>query len=186
MKKFCNLLLVVAALLATSCSNSLDEIQTDSERQSVTRSIDPRFTEPNITANQAADLISKFLNRTSFFYFEDVIGWDPNTYVYYGPLTVRYGSYTLKFRAIDCGISGKNGKYGVYADRPVTSVDVYSVNKEYPNIHGEIVYEINEAGLRAPVGVRYMYHTNCSDGNNNCWIVVEWESVSDFESIIGY
>lgn len=186
MKRICSFLLLVVALFATSCSNELDEIQSNSELQNTTRSIEPRFTSPNISAEQAAGLITKFLNRSSFFYFEDVIGWDPSSYVYYGNLTVTYGSYTLKFRAIDCGITGKNGKYGVYADSPVTSVDVYSINKEYPNIHGDIIYEVDATGVKAPVGVRYMYHTNCSDGNNNCWVVVEWESVADFESIIGY
>lgn len=39
--------------------------------------------------------------------------------------------------------------------------------------------------MRAPVGVRYSYNTNVSNGNNDCWIMVEWESVSDFERIIG-
>lgn len=169
-----------------SCSNDFDEVQVDNSSMQ-TRSVDERFVNDNLDSKQATALLTKFLDRTNFFYFEDVIGFDPTVYVQYGNITVNYSGTSIKFRGISVGVSGKNGKYGVYASSPVTSSDIYSLNKEYPNLHGEVVYEINkETGMRAPVGVRYSYHTNASNGNNDCWIMVEWESVSDFERIIGY
>ena len=169
-----------------SCSNDFDEVQVDNSSMQ-TRSVDERFVNDNLDSKQATALLTKFLDRTNFFYFEDVIGFDPTVYVQYGNITVNYNGTSIKFRGISVGVSGKNGKYGVYASSPVTSSDIYSLNKEYPNLHGEVVYEINkETGMRASVGVRYSYHTNASNGNNDCWIMVEWESVSDFERVIGY
>lgn len=178
--------LLVSGISFVSCSNDVDEIQVNNSLMQ-TRSGDERFVDDNLNSSQATALFTKFLDRTDFFYFEDVIGFDPTVYVQYGKITVNYSGTSIKFRGISVGVSGKNGKYGVYASSPVTSSDIYSLNKEYPNLHGEIIYGINEeTGMRAPVGVRYSYHTNASNGNNDCWIMVEWESVSDFERIIGY
>ena len=184
MRKCTLLMLSVVAFFMVSCSSEMEEMQTTPN--ATTRSVEPRFVSENITTAQAQSLATKFLNKTSFFYFDEVLGWDPSTYVYHGAFSVKYGNQTLYFRAIDCGITGKNGRYGVYASSPVTSVQFYNVeNSEYPDIHGEILYEDKGVG-RAPVGVRYYYSTNCSDGNNNCWVVLEWASASAFESIIGY
>ena len=54
--------------------------------------------------------------------------------------------------------------------------------REKPEI-GEVVYEERD-GRKVPVGKRYQYDTN-SEGSN-CWILVQWESVRDFETCIGY
>ena len=184
---FCSLvILLVSGISFISCSNEIDEVQSN-DLLLQTRSGDRRFVDDNLNSSQATTLLTKFLDRTDFFYFEDVVGFDPTAYIQYGEITVNYKGTSIKFRGISVGVSGKKGKYGVYASSPATSADIYSLNKEYPDLHGEVIYETNEeTGMRAPVGVRYSYNTNASNGNNDCWIMVEWGSVSDFERIIGY
>lgn len=184
MKSVKLLFVLLSTLFVASCSNDFDEVQQANRSNQLQSQVEPRFVTENISSQDATNLITKFLNKTSFFYFQDVLGWDPGTYVYKGAFSVTYKGVKLNFRAIDCGITGKNGKYGVYADAPVTAVQFY--NLEYPDIHGEIIYEENSKSVKAPVGVRYYYHTNCSDGNNNCWIVLEWDSAAAYENIIGY
>ena len=178
------LLLLLFPIIAISCSNELNEMQRTNSAVQTHVTMEPRFVTANISTQQAKNLAGKFLNRTSFFHFEEAIGWDPTVYVYHGAFTVNHGSETIKFRAIDCGISAKDGKYGVYAESPVSRYQFSNI--EYPDIHGEILYEENTKGLKTPIGVRYHYESNCKNGNTNCWIILEWESAGAYERIIGY
>lgn len=176
--------IMTAGVSLSSCSSEIEEIQTPSALNAP--SGDERFVSDNITASQAAALLTQFLNRTNFFYFEDVIGIDPNDYLLHGAITVNYQGTLLKFRSIHVSASGKNGKYGVYASSSTELRDVYSLNNENTDPYGEVIYENNEeTGMSMPVAVRYSYSTNATDYNSNCWIVVEWESNSDFRRIIG-
>lgn len=100
---------------------------------------------------------------------------------------LRCGIADLRFIfcGIDVGIAGPvtadRVKFGIYAGQVVRDVQIYSAG-EKPEI-GEVVYEERD-GRKVPVGKRYQYDTN-SEGSN-CWILVQWESVRDFETCIGY
>ena len=91
----------------------------------------------------------------------------------------------LRCGIADFGIAGPVTadlvRFGIYAGQVVRDVQIYSAG-EKPEI-GEVVYEERD-GRKVPVGKRYQYDTN-SEGSN-CWILVQWESVRDFETCIGY
>ena len=160
MKKMRFLLVLLVGISIVSCTNDLDEMLGTQNLQ--TRSVEPRFT-GNISESQAIALMNKFLDAPSFFYFEDVIGFDPTTSISTGSFTVNRNGKTIHVRSIQVGVIGKNGKYGVYGT-PVTN-DVERAN---------------------PVGMRYYYTTNDVNHSQNCWIAINWADASTFESIIGW
>ena len=81
---FCSLvILLVSGISFISCSNEIDEVQSN-DLSLQTRSGDRRFVNDNLNSSQATALLTKFLDRTDFFYFEDVVGFDPTTYIQYG------------------------------------------------------------------------------------------------------
>ena len=93
---------------------------------------------------------------------------------------LRCGIADLRFIFAE-SMSADRVKFGIYAGQVVRDVQIYSAG-EKPEI-GEVVYEERD-GRKVPVGKRYQYDTN-SEGSN-CWILVQWESVRDFETCIGY
>lgn len=129
-------------------------------------------------------LMNKFLDAPSFFYFEDVIGFDPTTSISTGSFTVNRNGKTIHVRSIQVGVIGKNGKYGVYGT-PVTSKEFYSLRNGMV-LHGEPIYEENDVERANPVGMRYYYTTNDVNHSQNCWIAINWADASTFESIIGW
>lgn len=137
-----------------------------------------------IPESQAIALMNKFLDAPSFFYFEDVIGFDPTTSISTGSFTVNRNGKTIHVRSIQVGVIGKNGKYGVYGT-PVTSKEFYSLRNGMV-LHGEPIYEENDVERANPVGMRYYYTTNDVNHSQNCWIAINWADASTFESIIGW
>ena len=139
-----------------------------------------------MSESQAIEFATHFLKKTPFFYTWDVLHFLPRNYIQYNePFEVWYSGFTIHFRGIDVGIAGPvtadRVKFGIYAGQVVRDVQIYSAG-EKPEI-GEVVYEERD-GRKVPVGKRYQYDTN-SEGSN-CWILVQWESVRDFETCIGY
>ena len=139
MKKMRFLLVLLVGISIVSCTNDLDEMLGTQNLQ--TRSVEPRFT-GNISESQAIALMNKFLDAPSFFYFEDVIGFDPTTSISTGSFTVNRNGKTIHVRSIQVGVIGKNGKYGVYGT-PVTSKEFYSLRNGMV-LHGEPIYEEND------------------------------------------
>lgn len=181
MKKMRFLLVLLVGISIVSCTNDLDEMLGTQNLQ--TRSVEPRFT-GNISESQAIALMNKFLDAPSFFYFEDVIGFDPTTSISTGSFTVNRNGETIHVRSIQVGVIGKNGKYGVYGT-PVTSKEFYSLRNGMV-LHGEPIYEENDVERANPVGMRYYYTTNDVNHSQNCWIAINWADASTFESIIGW
>ena len=104
---FCSLvILLVSGISFISCSNEIDEVQSN-DLLLQTRSGDRRFVDDNLNSSQATTLLTKFLDRTDFFYFEDVVGFDPTAYIQYGKITVNYRGTSIKFGGISVGVSGK-------------------------------------------------------------------------------
>lgn len=181
MKKMRFLLVLLVGISIVSCTNDLDEMLGTQNLQ--TRSVEPRFT-GNISESQAIALMNKFLDAPSFFYFEDVIGFEPTTSISTGSFTVNRNGKTIHVRSIQVGVIGKNGKYGVYGT-PVTSKEFYSLRNGMV-LHGEPIYEENDVERANPVGMRYYYTTNDVNHSQNCWIAINWADASTFESIIGW
>lgn len=167
MKKMRFLLVLLVGISIVSCTNDLDEMLGTQNLQ--TRSVEPRFT-GNISESQAIALMNKFLDAPSFFYFEDVIGFDPTTSISTGSFTVNRNGKTIHVRSIQVGVIGKNGKYGVYGT-PVTSKEFYSLRNGMV-LHGEPIYEENDVERANPVGMRYYYTTNDVNHSQNCWIAI--------------
>ena len=92
MKKMRFLLVLLVGISIVSCTNDLDEMLGTQNLQ--TRSVEPRFT-GNISESQAIALMNKFLDAPSFFYFEDVIGFDPTTSISTGSFTVNRNGMVL-------------------------------------------------------------------------------------------
>lgn len=92
MKKMRFLLVLLVGISIVSCTNDLDEMLGTQNLQ--TRSVEPRFT-GNISESQAIALMNKFLDAPSFFYFEDVIGFDPTTSISTGSFTVNRNGKTI-------------------------------------------------------------------------------------------
>lgn len=184
MKKRCMFLFSVVALLVASCSNGLEDVQTDVVPSSTTRSVEPRFTGENLTESQAKALMNKFLDAPYFFYFQDVIGFDPETAISGSYFSVTRDGSTIDVRSIQVGVIGKNGKYGVYGT-PTQSKEFYSLNSDVV-LHGEPIYEESDIERANPVGMRYYYTTNDKNSSQNCWIAIDWEDAPAFERIIGW
>ena len=66
---------LLSLFLFFSCNNDLNKIV--EEKEAVSRSVEPRFFGENLNETQAKALINKFLDAPDFFYFKDVIGFDP-------------------------------------------------------------------------------------------------------------
>lgn len=176
------LLVVFVGMAIVSCTNEVEEVMQSQDLQ--TRSIEPKFTSDNLTESQGMALMNKFLDAPYFFYFEDVIGFDPEVAISCSDFSVSRNGSTIHVRAIQVGVIGKNGKYGVYGT-PVTSTAFYSLS-DGTVLHGEPIYEENDTERINPVGMRYYYTTNDINNRQNCWIAIDWEDAPAFESIIGW
>lgn len=176
-------LLVCVSVFAASCSNELDELTT-SNLDLQTRSIEPRFVGENITEYQAIALMNKFLDAPDFFYFEDVIGFDPEVAICASNFSVSRNGSTIHVRSIDVGVIGKQDRYGVYG-KPTTSKEFYTSDGSTV-LHGEPIYEDTDVERANPVGMRYYYTTNDRNHSQNCWIAINWEDAPAFEKIIGW
>lgn len=169
-------------LIVASCSNEMEEVMQSQDLK--TRSVEPRFVGDNLTESQAIALMNKFLDAPYFFYFEDVIGFDPVIAISGSNFSVTRNGSTIHVRSIQVGVTGKNGRYGVYGT-PTTSKDFYSLDKDTA-LHGEPIYEENDVERANPVGMRYYYTTNDINSSQNCWLAIDWADAPAFESIIGW
>lgn len=172
----------LTCLFVASCSNELEDITQNQVVQS--RTVEPRFTGDNLTESQAIALVTKFLQVPNFFYFKDVIGFDPISTLSGSNFSVSYNGESIYVRAIQVGVIGKNGYYGVWGE-PVTNADILSLNDD-AILYGEPIYEDSDVTRSNPVGRRYYYKTNGYDEGLNCWLAIAWEDCSTFERIIGW
>ena len=186
MKSTAIFFVIFAGSVFCSCSKAEITATPVSQTRAGDNEVSLLFTKDNLSESQAIEFATHFLKKTPFFYTWDVLHFLPRNYIQYNePFEVWYSGFTIHFRGIDVGIAGPvtadRVKFGRYAGQVVRDVQIYSAG-EKPEI-GEVVYEERD-GRKVPVGKRYQYDTN-SEGSN-CWILVQWESVRDFETCIGY
>lgn len=174
--KLCMLLCILG-----SCTNNLDEMNEIQESKS--RSVEPQFTSINLDYNKSVALINKFLDAPDFFYLQDVIGIDPEVTVNTGSFEVYREGLRIRVRAIQIGVIGKNGKYGVYSRTPTNIEDIMSTNNP-PVLLSEPIYDESNPLAILPVGKRYMYNTNGNGGSQACWVCIEWDDTSTYEYFI--
>jgi hypothetical protein len=173
---YCMLLCILG-----SCSNNLDEIYEQQEVKS--RSVEPRFNPINLSLSQSEALINRFLDSPDFFYLDDVIGIDPTVAVVSGSFTVYRDTRRIKVRAIQIGVVGKRGRYGVYSSGPNSVEDIMSVNNP-PVLLSEPIYDESNPLAILPVGKRYIYGTNGVGGSDACWVCIDWEDIENYEYFI--
>jgi hypothetical protein len=165
MKSFIIPLLFVA-FISTSCSNNDAPIE-DPEEQINDMRTRSEFTNVTLNRNQTEAIMKKLYNKTYFFSFYEILGYEPTTSVYSGSFDTYFNTFPISVRSIDCGISGTapyGQKYGIYASHPVKYEDIY--------------------GATDVVARRYYYHTNSSNGNNDFWIVITRETSDTFEEYV--
>lgn len=181
MKNLYSFLAISICFIIASCNNNMDEIAEESDLKAL--SIEPKFT-GNIPHAKAVRLMNKFLDAPTFFYFDEVLGYNPNVAISTGRFSVGRNGRSISVRSIDIGVIGKKGRYGVYG-KPVTSKDVYSILPNGTKIHGTPIYdESNNHKYNPPIAVRYEYTTNGAYSRQNCWVVIAWDSYEYFEELV--
>ncbi len=187
MKKISILLILIIGVVVTSCSNDKFDNFMPLEKQAIEKnSMAPRFTEDNLTNSTAIAFATEFLKRTTFFYVKSVIGFEPSFYIQYNnSFSVSFSGKNIQFRGISCSVMGNGAgqPFGIYSGGPTTDYQITSLGNQ--PIMAEVIYDKTLSNERStPVGKRYCYDTNLN--GSECWIMVQWASVSDFEAIIGW
>lgn len=199
MKKFLSIgMMFTLGILSLSCSQVNIETELLESVPDICATVEdgvaPRFSSNNLTEDQAIEFAKYFLYQERFFFVRYVIGFEPTYYILYTkPFDVKNESTIeptlhnkiIHFRGIDVGVLGTpdegDERFGIHSLAPNWSEDIKSLGPK-PEI-GEVIYEMQDSRL-VPVGKRYIYATNRR--GSECWIMVQQESVEDFEALIGY
>lgn len=178
-------------LFISSCSNSARVDIPNEEKSFSRRSLDSNepelhFYPSNLTAAEAGKIMLKIMQKQDF-YISTALGYQKHDYILAKSFSVFYNGKTIKFRAIDCAYPGYQdviiyGSQKPVCWKPVNADTIQGCDVKYCDV---VEYFPRTRPLPI-VHRRYEFNTSIqySSTFRTCWVVVDSESIDNFEFIL--